>query len=183
MKSIILAFAGSVASGKSTISTAVATVLGWPRVSFGDYVRSEARHRGLGESREVLQNLGVSLIEEGWEPFCRAVLAQTIWCPGQSLVIDGIRHAEAVRTLQRLVAPSKLLLVFIVTNESVRKDRLHERNVIDHNELQQIESHSTESQVRIALPEMADLTMDGTKPIEDLLQKITAWVQIHTKGV
>jgi len=180
MRPIILAFAGGIASGKSVLSAAVAKALGWPRISFGDYARTEARRRGLGESREVLQNVGASLIEEGWEPFCRAVLAQAVWQPGQSLVVDGVRHAEVVQELQRLVAPSKLLLVFVATSEPVRKSRLRERNMADYRKLQRIESHSTEAQVKTVLPEMADLTVDGTKSIDTLLQEIEAWVHQYT---
>ena len=44
---LVLAFAGRIASGKSTFSMGLAQVLGWPRVSFGDYVRQVARHSGL----------------------------------------------------------------------------------------------------------------------------------------
>ena len=176
MNSVVLAFAGSIASGKSTISTAVATSLGWSRVSFGEYVRSEARLRGLGESRAVLQNLGVSLIDEGCEQFCRAVLAQTGWRLGQSLVVDGLRHVEALQELKRLVAPAKLLLIFIETSEAVRRNRVTERKGADCKELLRIESHSTERQVQAALPQIADITVDGNRPIEDLAQEITGWV-------
>ncbi len=180
MRPIVLTFAGGIASGKSTLSTAVAKALGWPRVSFGDYVRTEARRRGLGKSREVLQNVGVSLIEGGWEPFCRAVLAQAVWQPGQSLVVDGVRHAEVVQELQRLVAPSKLLLVFIATSEPVRKNRLRERNMADYRKLQRIESHSTEAQVKTVLQGMVDLTVDGTQSTDILRQGIVAWVHQYT---
>ena len=45
MKPVVLAFAGGIASGKSTLSSGVSRALGWPRVSFGDYVRRVARER------------------------------------------------------------------------------------------------------------------------------------------
>jgi hypothetical protein len=118
---MVLVFAGRLASGKSTLSAGVAGALGWPYVSFGEYVRQVARSRGLDWSRHVLQELGAALIGQDCEGFCRAVLGQTDWDPGQPLVIDGLRHVEAVDVLRQLVAPSTLLLIFITVNEPARK--------------------------------------------------------------
>jgi dephospho-CoA kinase len=177
-KPIVLAFAGSIASGKSTLSMGIAQTLGWPRVSFGDYVRHVVQGRGLECSREVLQEVGAALIEEqGWKAFCRAVIAQVEWEPGQSLVVDGIRHAEAVEVLRQLVAPSELLLVLIAVEESARRARLHQRSITNDETQQRFDVHSTEIQVRTLLPEMADFTVDGTRPVANLLQEIVHWVQ------
>lgn len=177
MKPIVLGFAGSIASGKSTLSIDVALSLGWQRVSFGDYVRTVAQRQELGESREVLQAVGESLVKKGIEQFCRAVLAQVDWEPGQPLVIDGIRHGETVSILRWLVAPSELLLVFVAVNESTRKTRLAERGLTDYELRQQFEKHSTEAQVRTVLRGMADFTVDSTRKIEELVKEIVTWVQ------
>ena len=174
---LVLAFAGRIASGKSTLSTGVAQVLGWPRVSFGDYVRQVARHRGLEESRSVLQELGAALIAQGWETFCHTVLGQVAWEPGQSLIIDGIRHAEALAVLRQLVAPSELRLVFITVNEPTRASRLRQRDIPDCETLQRIEDHATEAQVGTVLPGMADFLVDGARPQKKLQQDIVRWVQ------
>src|SRR5574341_206680 len=99
-----------------------------PRVSFGDHVRAEARRLGLDDSaREVLQAVGEALIGAGWERFCRSVLAQADWTPGRPLVIDGVRHVQAVETLRPLVAPAALRLVYLEVPESVRERRLRNR--------------------------------------------------------
>lgn len=177
MKPIVLSFAGSIASGKSTLSIEVASSLGWQRVSFGDYVRTVAQRQGLGESREVLQAVGATLVNQGMEQFCRAVLAQVNWQPRQPLVVDGIRHAEVVSALRRLVAPSKLLLVFVAVNESTREARLIERGLTHQEQWQQFETHSTEAQVQTVLREMANLTVDSTRKIEELVKEIVMWVQ------
>jgi len=126
---IVLAFAGRIASGKSTLSMNVARALSWPYVSFGNYVRQVAWSKGLVCSRQVLQNIGATLIDQGWDRFCRAVLSQVDWDPGQPLVIDGIRHVEAIDMLRQLVAPSKLLLVFVAVSELERKGRLRQRGL------------------------------------------------------
>ena len=177
MKPVVLAFSGSIASGKSTLSRAVAETLDWPYVSFGDFVRTVAQSRGLGDSREALQEVGVSLIREGWTQFCRSVLNQITWRPGQPLVVDGIRHIEAVSELQKLVAPSEFLLVFVETSNPIREARLRTRKVADGEKLQHIESHSTEAQVKVFLAGMANLAVDGTQPIEELVQNVIFWLQ------
>jgi dephospho-CoA kinase len=174
---LVLAFAGRIASGKSTLSAGVAQVLGWPRVSFGDYVRQVARHRGLKESRTVLQELGAALIAQGWETFCNTVLGQAAWKPGQPLIIDGIRHAEALAVLRQLVTPSELRLVFITVDEPTRTTRLRQRESPDGETMQRIEEHTTEAQVGTVLPGIADFLVDGTRPQEELQQDIVRWVQ------
>lgn len=179
MKPIVLGFAGSIASGKSTLSIKVASSLGWQRVGFGDYVRTVAQRQGLGESREVLQTIGATLVNQGIEQFCSAVLAQVDWEPRQPLVVDGIRHAEVVSTLRQLVAPKKLLLVFVIVNESTREARLIERGLTHREQWQQFEAHSTESQVQTVLPGMADLTVDNTQKIEELVKKVVTWVGVQ----
>ncbi len=176
MKPIVLGFAGSIASGKSTLSIAVASALGWQRVSCGDYVRTVAQNHGLGDSREVLQAVGASLINQGREQFCKAILAQINWEPGQPLIVDGIRHAEIVPIMRQIVAPWNFRLVYLVVNESIREARLLERGLNDRQQWQQLEAHSTESQVQTVLPEMADLTVDSTRKIEDLVLEIVTWV-------
>jgi dephospho-CoA kinase len=81
----VIGLAGQIAAGKTTIATRLAARLGIPRVSFGDEVRRVAAERGLPADRAVLQDLGEELIAAGWDSFCRAVLAQGAWQPGQPL--------------------------------------------------------------------------------------------------
>jgi len=177
MKPIVLGFAGSIASGKSTLSSKVAEALHWPRVSFGDYVRSVARLRGFPELREVLQAVGAELVEDDIEQFCRAVLAQVNWQPGQPLVIDGIRHVAVLTALRQLVAPMELYLIFIVVDESVRAVRLLERGKSNPTSYQLLELNSTEQQVKGYLENMADLVVDSTCSIEEATKEVTSWLQ------
>lgn len=177
MKSIVLVFSGSIASGKSTLSIEIAKALGWQRVSFGNYVRTVAQSQGLGGSREVLQAVGASLINQGIEQFCEAVLSQVNWEPGTPLIVDSIRHAEVALTLRRLVAPLELLLVFVTVDELTREARLIERGLTRCEQWQLLEAHSTETQVQAVLPAMADLTVNSGRKIEELIQEIVMWLQ------
>lgn len=177
VKPMLLVFSGSIASGKSTLSREIAASLGWQRVSFGDYVRTVVQRQGLDESREVLQAVGASLIEQGLQQFCQSVLAQVNWKPGQPLVVEGLRHAEIVSILRQIVAPLELRLIFIAANEQTREARLAEKGLTDRTQQQQIEAHSTEAQVKTVLPKMADLTVDGTRTIEELVAEIVQWIK------
>lgn len=178
MKPIVIGFSGRQASGKTTVSTEVAARLAWPRVSFGDYVRAVASRRGTSHSPEALQEIGVSLIEElSWEEFCRRVIAQVDWSVGQPLVIDGIRHAEALETLRQLALRTTLLHVHITVSDVARQARITLRaSGNSHAVSERDEAHSTEIQVATILPRIADLVIDGVRPFEENVRQILDWI-------
>ena len=176
MKPTALAFSGGIASGKTAVSSAVAAELAWPRMAFGDYVEQVAGELNLAQTRDVLQELGAALIDEqGWEDFCRSALARTEWQPGESIVIDGVRHREVVETLRKLVAPSRLLLVLITTPMDVRRQRLVSRGE-EGSDLTRAEAHSTEVQVVDRLPALADFKVDGSRPAEQVTLDVLSWL-------
>ena len=178
MSGLVVGISGRIASGKSTIAETLSKQLSWPYVSFGTYVRKVARERGLNDSsREVLQEVGVVLIDKGWMSFCDAVLGQAEWHPGQSLIVDGIRHREAYDTLKLLVAPSKILLIYIAVDEAEQQAHLRKRNDPDAERLSIVESHSTEKDVIDSLPALADLVVNGSNTIADITQQITLWIK------
>lgn len=184
MTSVILGFAGAIGSGKSTISSAVAEACGLSRVSFGDYVREQAKERGLDSiTREALQAVGSSLISEGWVPFCKSVLAMAQWKQNQSLVIDGIRHVEAVETLRMLVAPTPFRLIFLLTNEETRHARLLRRGIVYGEKQRQIEAHPTEKEVHTLLSSVADYCIyaDGTR--NEVIARILAHLGEDTPDI
>jgi adenylate kinase family enzyme len=177
MSSIVVAFAGAIGSGKTTLSDGLSHSLGWPRVGFGDYVRKVAASRGQDESRETLQAIGESLLADGIAEFCKAVLNQVNYQPGQPLVIDGIRHVEVVEALRGLVFPATLKLVFVAIDDARRVPRLESSGLADTHRLAEVEKHSTETQVRHVLPEIADVQIDGSQPHEELVGELFSWVR------
>lgn len=180
MKPSVIAFSGSIASGKSTLSLALAGELHWKYASFGDYVRLQAKRCGLTPSRKVLQDIGQSLIEEGWEQFCRLVLIQAQWSAGEPLIVDGIRHLEAIATLRSLVAPLELWLIYISVDEITQKTRLQQRNRSAEESEQSVQNHSTEIQVKTRLQQIADLIVDGSQPVPHSIYDIVSW--LHHMG-
>lgn len=177
MKPVVIGFSGKISSGKSTLVSTVANSLGFARASFGDYVRSVAGERGLDDSREQLQAVGESLVNGDVTQFCLSVLAQAGWLDGQPLIVDGIRHRQVLETMKQLVAPLPFLLVFVQTDEAVREERLRREEDIKQGWLQQIDAHSTEVQVQSVLSNLADLTVDGSKSIEELTREILYWAK------
>ena len=182
MTPLVLAVAGSIGSGKSTLAHGVAAALDWPVLGFGDYVRQIAHQQGQEESRAVLQEIGAALVAAGEDGFCRAVLGAAGWAPGQSLVIEGVRHVEIVLALRRLVRPTPLKLVFVAVDEDIRQERLQTRALADAAQLPQIDQHSTEIQVKAALAPLADLVVDGTQLPGTLIKEIVSWAQQQTES-
>jgi dephospho-CoA kinase len=177
MQPVVIAFSGRIASGKSTISSAVAESLHLPYVSFGNYVRFVARCRRLTESREVLQEIGANLVEKDIEGFTRAVLAQADWQPGQSIVVDGIRHMMVLDCLRQIVAPTQLYLIFVAVDEATRSTRLLDREGIGLENYLHLDRDSTEQQVKSHLAEISDLVVDGTHPLEAIVDLIIPGVE------
>jgi cytidylate kinase len=176
LEPLVLGFAGKIGSGKSTVSTEVASALGWTRASFGDYLRSRAQSSGFDQSRDVLQEIGASLVASDPKEFCRAVLAHYKWNAGEPLVIDGIRHEEVLEALRALVAPLELRLIFLDVPDDQRLARLQKVNETVAENLARVELHSTETQVTERLKELADLRLTGTLPVGELVSTVVGWV-------
>lgn len=176
MKPIVLTFAGRIASGKSTLSRQIAVTLRWPWASFGDYVRAEAKRCGFDPtSRTALQQVSERLLNLGWHPFCRSVLDEAQWVAGTCLVLDGIRHGEALSTLRDLVSPHRVALVFVDTPDRVREERLRGRG-ISSEEQRSDEQHESETQARDILIGFADIVIDGTLPLDEATQTVLNWM-------
>ena len=185
MNAFVLGFASRMGSGRRELSKRVASALGLPRVSFGDYIRAEASRRGLGQTREVLQDIGESLVRDDCENFCRRVLNQAAWKAGESLVVDGIRHKQVEEILEELVKPSVFLTVFLDVDDRLRFTRLPsadlfivngEAETFQQDEIERVDSHSTEAQVKALLPSTADLVVKGG-PTDFLTSKLRVWLR------
>lgn len=172
LPSAVLSFTAPIEAGKTTISTGVAIRLVVPRVGFGDYLRGLARDRGLEMTREVLQDLGDELISHDVRAFCEDVLRQQPWQPGRPLIIDGVRHIEVLDALSEMLSPAKVYLIYINVDRTTQVKRLRNDTLRHQKSLEELERHPTELQVRSKLPDRASLVLDGTKPPEELIQKV-----------
>jgi dephospho-CoA kinase len=173
----VLAFAGRMGSGKTTLTTALVQALGYRRASFGDYVRHVVKGRGLEQTRENLQTIGTELLEQDRLGFCSAVLQHAGWEPGEALVIDGLRHAETIDLIGQLVSPLVVKIVFLEIDDDIRLERLRARGDGTRESLTLAEAHSSEQQVTSILARRADLTIDNGDSVQESVRRVVQWVQ------
>jgi cytidylate kinase len=164
MSAQIVLFAGPICSGKSTLSKAVAKKLAWRWVGFADYLRHVATDQGLPTSRSYLQELGQQFIERGWLRFCQGVLDFAQWSRELALIVDGVRHVEAVNSLRSLTAPSPLTVVFVETPLQIRKERFATRE--PGSSFDVVDSHPVERDSGVTLRLLADHVVDGSAPVD-----------------
>jgi dephospho-CoA kinase len=173
----VLAFAGRMGSGKTTLTIALAEVLGCKRASFGDYVRNVVKARGLEETRENLQKIGTGLLEQDRLGFCSEVLRHAGWEPGEGLVLDGLRHAETIDLLRQLVSPLTFKIVYLEIDDGIRLERLGARGEGEREALSLAEAHSSELQVTTVLARLADLTIDSGSSVQETVRRVVEWAQ------
>jgi cytidylate kinase len=176
MRTAVVCLAGAIASGKTEIARSLATQLTCGFASFGDYVRSVARERGLSGDRAQLQRLGEFLVNSNIDAFCAAVLAHADWRPGTSLVLDGLRHVDVLEAVRRAISPTPVWLLYLATPDDIRAARLATTRPAEAERLDVLDAHSTEIQVREALRTAADLVLDGTQNRDRLVTQILAWL-------
>ena len=183
----VVAFAGAIGSGKSTLSTLVAQQLGWFRVSFGDYVRDYAQEQGLDAAdRAVLQRVGQGLVLSNVGKFVQAVLAPARregWEPGANLIVDGVRHTEARWALREAVVPADLKLVYVTVDEVSRQRRAAREHEIDPRTLSRYDQHIAEAQVPRILREYADLTVDNGLPPRLAVDQVIDRLQLKSRAM
>jgi cytidylate kinase len=172
---LVVAFAGRIGAGKSSVSAAFAEELGWKFASFGAFVRKTATERGIDLSRESLQTVGAELEATDAVKFCRAVLDGAGWNAGEPAVVEGIRHVRILDTLKSQVAPQPVFLVYLEAPDELRRNRLQERGAQEAHNLDLAETHSTERDVITELPQLADLVLSSEgAAVADLVPQIKA---------
>lgn len=176
MNNCIICFGGQIASGKTVVSQSIAVKLGWKYASFGNYVRHYVSNLGLDPlDRNILQIYGQRLIDEGWGIFCNKVLDFASWKPGESLVIDGVRHKEAIETIKYFVRPMPVVFIYINVIEEIRLKRMFGRG-LSLDTINREESDPIEKESKTSLLEFADLVVDGSLPIKEVVEEIEGWL-------
>jgi dephospho-CoA kinase len=164
----VVCISGGIASGKTTLAQALAEQLPDVAVrSFGDVVRHRARLQGKPLDRASLQAVGLELIANGWESFVE-VLLEDAPLEISVLIVDGIRHREAVEELQRRYVHGQFVTVYLKINPAEQRARIKQRG-----ESLTKRTHTVEA----SLPEveaLAELVIDGSQPVAETVQAILA---------
>jgi cytidylate kinase len=157
----IIAIAGPIGSGKTTITTHLSARLGWPHAAYGDLIRSIATNRGLTTDRATLQHIGTELIAAGWDALTRQILTQACWAPGEPLILDGLRHLGAAIALTKTVAPLPTIVIYLDTTAAIGTARAHHRDQLSNNATHHDERHPVELDLP-AVRNQADLVLTTT---------------------
>ena len=170
---LAIGLAGGVGSGKSTVAKSLAATVAGQVVSFGDYIRHLASALGEPTDRSNLQRIGQQRVEAGASEFLNAFL---IWAspePGVPLIIDGVRHIAVHEALRKWAALSDIdyTLIVLDTSAQARADRRHNGDV---REIVTVDGHPVENEAIARLPDLADIVIDGSGSIDDVMNRIFA---------
>ena len=167
---VVLAVAGPIGSGKTTLSRALAKEFDCKHASFGEHFRQLALESGENPgNRRLLQRLGQQYVSLSPDRLCRELLRRADWRPGdESLVVDGVRHIEVLNVLRQIVAPLRLFLVY------VRRDQMRAASAstrVGKRTLALFDAHSTETQNN-ALCSSADIIVSGDSDINAIVNSV-----------
>ena len=174
MKTVVAALAGPPGSGTAALGARMASILNWPFASFGSYVRAQAASRRLLGTRKDLQDTGLELKDDA-EGFCRAVIAQSFWRPGQPLVVDGLRHPQILESWRRLFYPIEVIGIFVEANGSVREERLRKRGEIHPGGIIAVDEHPVEKEIE-ELRQLSQIIFDGALPEASLVNQLLEYL-------
>lgn len=124
---LVVCLSGRIASGKTSTARRLATQLtNAVTRSFGDVVRHHATQAGYALDRTALQALGSQLVAAGWPSFVETLLAD-VPADTQTLVVDGVRHPEAIEELQRQLPGCRVVTAYLHLDQHVQHARMLER--------------------------------------------------------
>ncbi len=139
--------------------------------SFGEYVRYLAAAAGEDTERQSLQHFGQRLVEADTEAFVDSFLKWAFPSTGDALVIDGVRHVAVDKALRMRSAASGHDY-FLILLETSFADRAKRRPETVEAELLKLEDHPVEREAVTALPQVADIIVDGSGDQADVLSRI-----------
>jgi hypothetical protein len=89
------------------------------------------------------------------------------------LVIDGVRHA-VVDQLLRAWASACARAYFLVVLDTAIEARVQRQADGDEDVLRRIDAHPVERETWAALPRLAELVVDGSGSVADIIERIAA---------
>ena len=143
MPTSMLGVSARMQAGKTTVSTAVATEMNAVRISFGRVVADEAKKRDYDLTREVLQDLGESMVQVDVFGFCHRVLESEGWTKGMSIVVDGVRHKRVLLALREIVEPDYFGLMYLNIDRATQLERWKSEDIPYTRSLEELEQHPT----------------------------------------
>lgn len=179
---VVVGIAGRIAAGKTTLCSALSSRTEWQSVNLGSYLKLLAGPDFQGD-RRALQEMGARLVSHSLSWVCQGVLTHAGWREGTGLILDGIRNAVVVKEFRRLVSPTPLLLVYVVTRDTVREARYSERASSSGITLSETETHYMEQEPARTLPELADIIVRGDMTLNDEVAYVSQRIYELTRAI
>lgn len=168
----IIGIAGQIGSGKTSLALELCERLNAQKVSFGDFIRSEALRRNIIPTRPALQELGETLIAElGPCNFVQRVLNSTDIRP--IMILDGVRHIEIWQAI-RSFAP-RSILIYLDVAEVTRFERLKGRDNLDDGSIEVAMRHPMEERIS-QLKSLADIVLLES-PLEEMVSEALSRIE------
>jgi adenylate kinase family enzyme len=166
---LIIALSGLPGTGKTTLAHALVERLSGAYLGFGDHVRALAKERGRASDRPSLQDLGEALVRDDPAGFVADALSRAphSW---KILVVDGVRHLSILDALRNYAHQNdaSLQLIHLTVDIPDRIDRMVARG-IDPSAARMAEGHASERDVSQRLADTANIHLDASQPIEQLI--------------
>lgn len=175
---VVVAIAGPVAAGKSTLASALEKQ-GFTRTRFSEVLLRHYPNPGTVDDREHLRLVGQQVNQDGRQRWlARTVLASVAHNP--TVVIDGVRYPDDYAVLYE-ENPSRMRMIYLTISDDVRRDRytVDSRRRLPMSEIDQDHGEQHQQFLRTR----ADHVFDNSGPIEDLHQfatnlrkEVTQWL-------
>jgi adenylate kinase family enzyme len=175
---VVVAIAGRIGSGKTTISRKLAVAFNCEQASFGDYFRGLAASLGLDpRDRELLQKIGAEQVLLSPLAVCRQVLQKLNWRAEnkESLVVDGMRHLEVLNALRQAVSPLPVVLVYVEEIPSCSSLKIPK----DISGVYR--THSTEMQGEVLIA-AADVIITVREPVKSIVKRILHSIERNSRS-
>lgn len=173
MKTAIV-ICGQIGSGKSTVSSCVASSMSIKVVSFGNYVRQMAHLSGRPDSRKYLQDLGDSLYQQiGAAGLLEGALGVAAVNDEDSVVFDGVRHEKVLEEIRRRAGQTIATYLAVGQEERFRRHRSRFSGGMTLEEFQAIDRHAVETGI-VDLAKHCDFIVDATQPLTYVLKDLLA---------
>lgn len=163
---------GKIASGKTTLAKELSDRLTATVVSFGEYLRYIAKSKGLNPDRDILQTLGLEMINT--QIPCRFVNDVIEYCLKNSefkhdhLIFEGVRHVSILNAIKEI--SNRCIVIYIGLDDKMLIENALKRDGGDSLSITKFLNHEVESEIN-DLKEQADVVLFEL-PLEKDIQEI-----------
>ncbi len=180
---LIIGAIGPIGSGKDTILQIIFENFNFEIISIGDIVRELTKERGLGCTRENLQQTSLMYFNKYGRDFFPKKVIEIIEKNGyENVCISGIRTCTDVEVLKNHYG-NKFFLIYVIADKNIRfnrlKNRNEERDPKNYDEFLIQDQSEEKFQLSKAI-QLSDYTIDNKGSLEDLKRDIYGMIRNNT---